>query len=52
MKYEILRNNELEWLATDVNNAISEGWEPIGGVTMDNWKGFAQAMIHRGEKSE
>lgn len=58
--YKILRErfgddakpeNDIEKL---VNQAIQEGWTPLGGVceTVDNYRVryFAQAMIKEGEK--
>ena len=36
----------LERLAKEVNDAIAEGWEPLGGVACDQMN-FFQALIKR-----
>ena len=36
----------LEQLVKEVNDAIAEGWEPLGGITFAQMK-FFQAMIKR-----
>jgi hypothetical protein len=36
----------LEKFTQDVNNAIAEGWEPLGGIAL-NGPTLAQAMIKR-----
>ena len=36
----------LEQLVKEVNDAIAEGWEPLGGVACDQMN-FFQAMIKR-----
>ena len=33
MKYKVIKNNELEFLVEEVNNAIKDGWIPQGGIT-------------------
>ena len=36
----------LEQLVKEVNDAIAEGWEPLGGITFVQTK-FFQAMVKR-----
>jgi hypothetical protein len=53
MKYKILTDeSSYENLADDVNNAIKEGWVPLGGVSVSEsqtedyyYITYAQAMI-------
>jgi hypothetical protein len=37
----------LNKLTQEVNAAIAEGWEPLGGVSCSGGVSFAQAMIKR-----
>ena len=53
MKYKIIQSDNLDSLQTAVNEAIKDGWQPLGGViaiaksyyryTASHW--FAQTMI-------
>jgi len=46
MEYSVIQESELQNLIDDVNKAIKEGWEPLGGICSDsNHHGYAQAMI-------
>ena len=52
MEYEIAESNNLIEMVEDVNNMINEGWEPLGGITVnycESWqfkeKLYIQAMI-------
>lgn len=47
MEYCIVRASELQKLVDGVQELLLEGWELQGGVVMDNWKGWAQALIKR-----
>jgi len=51
MKYTILRAGSYEKLIALVNEYISQGWEPQGGVTLNPWPllfpSFFQPMILR-----
>ena len=48
MEYKILSSRYPSELATDVNNAIANGWKPQGGVCIQDigasWK-YYQAMV-------
>jgi hypothetical protein len=56
MQYTILVRHHEDYLSEDVNTAISEGWEPIGGVCFGMLKPndanprFYQAMIRKARK--
>jgi hypothetical protein len=45
MKYTIVFGNDMLDLTTKVNEHINEGWKPQGGVCMDNYRCYYQAMI-------
>ena len=45
MEYSVIKTNLLKSLIKKVNEAIREGWKPLGGVCMDVGYGFAQAMV-------
>lgn len=53
MKYDIIRNNSLGNLVFEVNEAIKEGWEPQGGLSIDRLDDtaifYCQAIINREE---
>ena len=44
MEYRVIKTNLLKSLVKKVNEAIKEGWKPLGGVCLDVGYGFAQAM--------
>jgi hypothetical protein len=44
MEYSVIKTNLLKSLIKKVNQAIKEGWRPLGGVCVDVGYGFAQAM--------
>ena len=44
MEYSVIKTNLLKSLIKKVNEAIKEGWKPLGGVCLDVGYGFAQAM--------
>ena len=44
MEYSVIKTNLLKSLIKKVNEAIKEGWRPLGGVCVDVGYGFAQAM--------
>ena len=44
MEYSVIKTNLLKSLIKKVNEAIKEGWRPLGGVCLDVGYGFAQAM--------
>ena len=44
MEYSVIKTNLLKSLIKKVNEAIIEGWRPLGGVCVDVGYGFAQAM--------
>jgi hypothetical protein len=44
MKYDILWSTNLNELVKEVNDAISKGWEPIGGVCLAD-VAFYQSMV-------
>jgi len=45
MEYSVIKTNLLKSLVKKVNEAIKEGWKPLGGVCLDVGYGFAQAMV-------
>lgn len=52
--YKILYNEEARELASEVSNAMTEGWKPIGGVSVaqsdcysENPKGYATDNFSR-----
>jgi hypothetical protein len=45
MEYSVIKTNLLKSLIKKVNEAIKEGWKPLGGVCLDVGYGFAQAMV-------
>ena len=45
MEYRVIKTNLLKSLVKKVNEAIKEGWKPLGRVGMDVGYGFAQAMV-------
>lgn len=56
-QYALIREEDAQTFANTVNNAMIEGWVPIGGVAMCREPGkpgqaatviYAQAMIRRG----
>ena len=44
MEYSVIKTNLFKSLIKKVNEAINEGWRPLGGVCLDVGYGFAQAM--------
>ena len=44
MEYSVIKTNLLKSLIKKVNEAIKEGWRPLGGVCLDVGYGFAQSM--------
>jgi len=44
MEYSVIKTNLLKSLIKKVNEAIKDGWRPLGGVCVDVGYGFAQAM--------
>lgn len=49
-EYKIIKNKKIPTLTEDVNKSISDGWEPLGGVTVsfcENVGVVCQAMIKR-----
>lgn len=53
MNYRIVTAHSTEQLAKRVNEAVTEGWEPVGGVALDashedSVDFVAQAMIRTG----
>ena len=54
MEYKVLYaqnflsiSKAIEKLVVAVNEAIVQGWEPVGGITVTDNGGMAQAMIKR-----
>ncbi len=54
MKYKIIEECNLEDLEININKLITDGWEPLGGVSLSLsesddyvYKSAAQAMIKR-----
>lgn len=45
MEYRVETANLLKSLVKKVNEAINEGWKPLGGVCSDFGSGWAQAMV-------
>ena len=45
MEYRVVTANLLKSLIKKVNEAINEGWQPLGGVCSDVGSGWAQAMV-------
>lgn len=55
MEYKIVNNFSRELLEYDVNDLISKGWEPIGGICVNTGEFgrkvcLYQAMIKKGEE--
>lgn len=46
-QYTIIRSPSMSSLATNVNERIDAGWEPIGGIAVDADGDHYQAMIKR-----
>ena len=47
-KYKVIRSHSIDDLSIfvdKVNEAITEGWHPIGGITIDRYNHLYQAMI-------
>ena len=44
MRYLVVQVTTLSGLEDAVNRYIKEGWEPLGGITV-NSEGFYQAMV-------
>lgn len=50
MKYMILSDMDADLLEEAVNDALGQGWEPIGGVAVEKIEGgsqYCQALIKR-----
>jgi hypothetical protein len=54
MEYKVLYSQNIfsttkaiEKLVAAVNEAIAQGWEPVGGITVTDQGGMAQAVIKR-----
>jgi hypothetical protein len=54
MEYKVLYSQNflsiskaIEKLVVAVNAALAQGWEPVGGITVTDNGGVAQAMIKR-----
>jgi len=48
--YHVIQNPALYLLETAVNKHIKEGWEPLGGIQVNNWNNqmqFFQSLIRR-----
>jgi len=45
MEYSVIKTNLLKSLIKKVNEAIKQGWKPLGGVCGDAGYGYAQAMV-------
>ena len=45
MRYNIVYGDDMLDLITKVNKALNEGWKPQGGVYVDNYRCYYQAMI-------
>ena len=48
--YDIAKAKDSETLAREVFDLLKEGWEPIGGVALDNQGYLCQAMIKKYSK--
>jgi len=45
--YDIVTAKDPETLARRVYELLKEGWEPVGGVSLDNQGFLCQAMIKK-----
>ena len=45
MEYTVLKETTLDRLITMVNQYINNGWRPQGGVAIDGYTHFYQAMV-------
>lgn len=51
MEYRVLMDNSLQKIVEKVNQAIKDGWKPLGGVSADDgW--FYQAITKENPASE
>jgi len=48
MEYTVLKETKLDRLITMVNQYINNGWRPQGGVAIDGYTNFYQAMVKGG----
>ena len=49
MEYTVIQDNNLHTFIIKVNEAMKEGWEPIGGVAFGGFI-YSQAMVRTAKK--
>ncbi|HRJ90767.1 MAG TPA: hypothetical protein PLU21_00995 [Candidatus Saccharibacteria bacterium] len=48
MQYIIIQQSSLNNLANEVNQQIEKGYKPLGGIAVDTYHNYIQAMVKRG----
>lgn len=47
MEYKVIENVSISFFEKAINEEIRKGWEPIGGVSYNRYKGYFQAIVKR-----
>ena len=51
-EYLVVDSPDIQKLVNKVGELLNDGWELQGGIAMDNWKGWAQAMVKHASEGD